>query len=229
MLKIETRALTEEERELVLDASKPPSLGCVSYIAFYGSFIILIPICGGGLVGSILMAFSIPQSWAYGIGLLTSSIASSFLFARIYLEERQRREQAKVRAEKSLGKSEAEIITLAPTFRVWGIDGLEDFGPGYLLQCNDEEYLYVASQDFMNDGIENETDGFPFPGTNLTVVRIPELDFVLGVTIEGSPTKLEPLSIPFESLDLDLTAGCAFFDKAQVEPILAKARAISGS
>lgn len=232
MLKIETRPLTEEERERIVRSGQPARMGCVSAFAFYGMFLILIPAVFGGLIGAILKGVAVPEGWAYGIGFLIVFPVSIYLLAKECLAQRARDKESASISERVLAQNEARVIVVDPIQCAWEVSEMLDFGPGYLLQGSETHFIFFSTDgvpDFWPDEELYLEDECPLPGNKLTFTYLPVLDVIQDVTVEGPPVTLQAYPIPHDWLGVDLLSNFAVLTKSQVDPLIAKARAMGRS
>src|SRR5262245_29301501 len=91
-----SRLIPPEEKAELLGrfGTYPESIreGCISVTAYYGLFLVLIPMMGGGLLGSILRVIGLPENPAFIVGLILATLASAVAFWRQRKTEAQARE-----------------------------------------------------------------------------------------------------------------------------------------
>ncbi len=163
-------------------------VGCISNMAFYGGFLIAYPLIAGGLIGSALKGFGVSENTAYLIGLSVAYPLSLAFMTVLVLCERHIRQTSR-------GDLESGIIEVLSfdVRRAWEVDDLDDFGPGFLFETGDGEFVYAASQRFL-DFEEN------FPCARITIERLPVTKTILKAKCEGNPIATEAENVSINDL-----------------------------
>lgn len=117
--------------------------GVVSAIAHYGTYVVLIPMVGGGLLGRLLALLGLPENSAFLAGLTLATIASAIIF-----RHRSRVEQ-RARADWERRREAIEAIDVLPTYtfevaRIWAIESEPDW-PAYLLRDSQGRFVLLCS------------------------------------------------------------------------------------
>jgi hypothetical protein len=211
--------------------------GCISNMAFYGGFLIAYPLIGGGFIGSTLKGFGVSENTAYLIGLsvfigstlkgfgvsentayliglsVAYPLSIAFMIVLAWCERHVR--------QTSQGDLELGIVEVL-TFdvrRAWEVGDLDDFGPGFLFETGDGEFVYAASPLFF-DFVER------FPCTRITIGRLPVSKMILKAECEGNPIAPEAESVSINDLcsnELCSGTGCEVIPPAAMsEQVLDK-------
>src|SRR5262245_23618385 len=129
------RPLAKDEKAALLASiggDPASSRSLVSTVAYYGSFLVLIPIIGGGLIGRILHLAGLPLTPSYLTGILLASATSPILFLRA---KRRHRES---RTEWTRRRRTLEALDQVPTLTValdqgWYVESEPDW-PSFLFR-----------------------------------------------------------------------------------------------
>jgi hypothetical protein len=96
-----------------------------------------------------------------------------------------------------------EVLTF-DVLRAWEVDDLDDFGPGFLFETGDGDFVYAASPLFLD--FEEK-----FPCGRITIERLPVSKMILKAKHEGNPIAPEVESVSINDLcsnDLCSGTGC---------------------
>ena len=211
--------MTEAERGLVRAAEEPFRAGCISNFALYGGYLILLPITFVGLVGSVLVLLGISKTVALCIGLGVAYPPAIYVMMRIRAQEKDRAVRSRDSAREDIRAGMVEIISFEAQ-RAWDIEGLEDFGPGYLFDAGNRQFVYAASQQFLE--LEEDVN----PGRRLTIERLPHSKAILSIEWDGEPVQVFDSDVTTGDLPQaelpDHISGCALFLGEQLSPELMK-------
>ena len=214
MISPSQRPLSPAEIESLRQSRKGMRAGCISNMAFYGGFLIAYPLIGGGFIGSTLKGFGVSENTAYLIGLSVAyPLSIAFMIVLAWCERHVR--------QTSQGDLELGIVEVL-TFdvrRAWEVGDLDDFGPGFLFETGDGEFVYAASPLFF-DFVER------FPCTRITIGRLPVSKMILKAECEGNPIAPEAESVSINDLcsnELCSGTGCEVIPPAAMsEQVLDK-------
>jgi hypothetical protein len=162
--------------------------GVISTVAYYGVYLILIPMMGGGLLGSILKLLGLSESPAYLTGVTLATVASALIFWRQRRAEKHEREDWRRR------RTAVEAIEALPTYtlhvaKIWLIESEPD-SPAYLLRdpdrrlvllCTDQ--LQFTEPDFAREDLE-------------IILAPPQRQHVLGLRWSGRGISVENEVLP---------------------------------
>lgn len=223
MLIVETRKLTEEETRHLESEAAPVKTSCGTVLLRLGAAFILFPTMLGGLIGSVLNAVGLGKSLAFGTGLVVGfGVGVRWLFQSLR-EERNESSALQRALKEDLVQGQAEIVSVNLIQQVWGVSGLEDFGPGYVVQAEEDKYIYAAGQEFLDFG-DDDIDERVFPGSSITLERVPHSAIILSLKIDGPPKAVEPIEIQWEHLGVEIMSGSLMIEPGQFESAVEKSR-----
>ncbi len=186
-----SRPLSAEERDqLVAELGPYPGerREIISKIAYYGTFLILIPLSGGGFLARALVLGGLAEQTAYLTGIVLAGLASPALY--LFLRQRERERQARWTSR----RAELEAIRDLPVFhfqieRVWRIESEPDW-PAYLFGHPDGSFLLLSTP-----LLQFVEEPFAFDGLQISVAPNDRTQ-VLSLRWSGLPVPLQTHLLP---------------------------------
>lgn len=223
MLKIETRLLTEEERERLLGKRSTARRAKISHIAL---FVLLLPMVGCATIGGFLYLAGISESRAYGIGLLISFPFFSYFLIRSYCKERNRIHAVN---EVIRDRIPVELLFVDPMLRVFEVFSPKNRIQGYLVQATTNSFVYLHRDLVTQEWISDEEEDFLFPGSRLMLFRWPNADRPSILFFDGQGLKIDPQDVSAEWLGTTPQRGCEILDGTKADELLVKLREAAAS
>lgn len=195
-IEMSERPLSAEERRRWSAWAGGRSDGMLGSLAHWGKYLVLVPIGGGGLVGGFLDGvLRLGEALSFGIGFTLGAIVSVVVYRWDREAERLRQQHAGT----ATNADSAVVVRFRP-IRAWEIEGLGDFGPGYLFEvAADDPLVYVAHQMFL--------DLDEVPGREITVEHLPVVDELLDVRCAGGRLSVEPTRLAVEDIPFERGGG----------------------
>lgn len=185
-----SRPITAAERATLAAklSTSPSRRGLIPGIAYYGSFLVVIPMVGGGMLGTLLMETGVNRDFAYFAGFLIALPLSLLLLVR------DLRKEHGILAEQTRIREAIKRMNAIPTLsvsvtRIWSVESEPDW-PAYLLQDADRSYVLLSTPE-----LAYADPGFAREGLTITAAP-PANAQVLGLTWSGPPLSLEPVELP---------------------------------
>jgi hypothetical protein len=214
MIELSRRPLTTSEIDDLQRTCQGRGAGCTSNLAFYGGLLIFVPAVGGGLLGVILAAAGVPRDMAYSAGLGIVFLASAAFLIWILRAEGYHWKYMRRMAREDIAAGVVEILTF-DVRRAWEVDDLNDLGPGYLFETLGDDFVYAATQYFL------DFDQSTYPSTRISVERLPVSKSIIGVKHEGQFVAPESEALSID--ELRIMVECEVLTLSDIpEPVRAK-------
>jgi hypothetical protein len=191
-----SRAITAEERATLLSHLGSPRSrrGIISHLAYYGAYLILIPVIAGGLAARVLSMMRVQESIAFPGGLALGLLVSALAFRVHRRSDRRARESWQHLRNRYQALDHVASITAHPR-RGWPLSSATDW-PAYLFEDADGSFLLIAAEEFALPTELAATD-------TMTVTLIPPENDIMSVTWAGGTIPLAPKELPFFHQDDD--------------------------
>jgi hypothetical protein len=177
MLSITRRPLTEDERDILSRSlSDRPRLGAAERLGY----LVAIPLMAAVPAYLLLLAAHLRWTWALPLALLLGVGLGVFFLGR---QRRQRAAlftsgTAKLRDDLKAGAAQVWEFDVV---RVWPVSELNERGPGYLFEVDQEMLVYVATRDLLLWGEGR------FPTRRVAIHRLPHSKDILTIAGVGDP------------------------------------------
>lgn len=180
MVSITEKPISESEASSLVAHATSTSHRLGAIIALYGSYLILIPVIGGGMIGGVLrIIFRQNPDLAYGIGLSMATIISFFMFVKFQSSNAMSRKSITQKAafaqqEKKLRVIEFEVEA------VWDVVDIDD-RIKFLCRTPDNQFVFLVA-DWLDD------PEF-FPGRRVRIEILPHVESITNAEAQGQPLK----------------------------------------
>lgn len=177
-----TRALEPDERRRLANRAaeidRRPDV--ISTVAHYGLYIVVIPMVGGGAIGSLLSAASVSEEVAYPIGIAVAIPGALGLFMFSHRSRSRRRAETKEVAARVRAVKNGRTLTVEPRM-AWSITADPD-EPTYLLRISKDHFLYLNARALPADWQ---------PCSTLTVTMLEGLPVLFEARCGGDPITVD--------------------------------------
>ena len=180
-MQVDTRPMTEEERRFVSSYGARSKKGCISGLAFYGGYLILLPFVIGGFIGAALfLLLNVSEVMGQMVGLIGAFITGLTLLIRSVSAERKYDAQLRQRRSLALENGSVEVHAINPV-RWWDVQDWDEDAEVYFVDCGHGEYLFVST----NEPLNEDFDQIP---SKISIEIIPALNVILRNTADDSRT-----------------------------------------
>jgi hypothetical protein len=192
MLSITRRQLTDEERDVLSRSlSDRPPLPAARLLGY----LMALPLAASVPAGVLLRVVGVPWAWAVPLALLFGVAVGFFFLVRHQRQGAARRKQSNTGLRDDLKGGAAQVWEF-DVVRVWPVGELNERGPGYLFEVDEEMLIYVATQYLLLWGEGR------FPTRRVAIHRLPHSKDILTIAAVGEPIRPEPLAIPRSELPI---------------------------
>lgn len=212
--------------DLIPRTRRPFPFGCIEALFF----VVLTPLVGG-LLGfwfiqlEVLGKLAFPIAFAVGAVcvIVTAKAAIRAVDRKFECDTEQQFAAALNQARDSArrhgyvalpeGGSHRHRVTISRIITIWSVDGLEDFGPGYILRTAESEHVYCAGQAFLDSEDEGYADGVFHLAETLTLELSDDLQYIEAVKCQGRRVPVMGDEVPIDVLPpLFYMVGFAILD-----------------
>jgi hypothetical protein len=176
-------------------------------MALYGFLLVPVPVMGGGLLALILDFAGVPRDIAVWAGLGIVGFASCVFALFIARIHRMEMKLARRRFGDDIATGIAQILTF-DVRRAWEVDGLDDLGPGFLFETSDHDFVYAATQYFL------DSDEGTYPSKRIAIERLPVSKSIVGVKHEGDYLAPEAGNVTVE--ELGVLVDCDVLERGKI-------------
>lgn len=187
------RQLTADEMNLVKQGRRVPILSIVYFIVFMGGIaLVLVPGVLGGLIFALIKLCGFKEQTAGIIGLSAGGMVG-LVFLVVFGGSCMRWYLA---GNKALLKDEeygmSQELKIEKIRRAWWVYGNADGPADYLLEAGTGTYLYIRTDDLLDNGVDDNLD---FPGDSITVTRLPYSKQLLNLEVKGQPIESDGVGL----------------------------------